>query len=109
MGGGEKREVGGWGGGCYPKSIRAREGESLKRAQTEERVRKKAKEGRGKEGEKERGEKERERRGESARAEESRAPAATAARRSAPSETPRRLLRAAGGAGPFGNRIANVI
>lgn len=45
---------------------------------------------------------------EGARAEPSQALAA-AARRSAPSVAPRRLLRAAGGAGPFGNRIANVI
>lgn len=53
---GEGEEGGGWlgwGGWCYAKSIRAREGASWKRAQTEERVRKKAKEGKGKEEKKE--------------------------------------------------------
>lgn len=48
---------------------------------------------------------------ERARAERSPALAAAAAvpRHSVPSVVPRLLLRAAGGAGPFGNRIANVI
>lgn len=48
---------------------------------------------------------------ERARAERSRALAAAAAvpRSSVPSVVPYLLLRAAGSAGPFGNRIANVI
>lgn len=63
---------------------------------------------------KERGGKERKGKGRAQRARRWRAnqgnqSCAPEARHSAPAVTPCRLLREAGGAGPFGNRIANVI
>lgn len=60
VGVGEKREVGGWGGGCYVKSIRTREGGKLEES-SDRRSSKKESKRRERKGGKERGERERER------------------------------------------------